>query len=532
MVRAHANERRREWVQRAGSCAPSTPMWTSRAGWLDGLRQWAQSPGFSQVCVEAQVSITAATLLAIAAVMAEHADHATGRHVAVTRATIADKVGCDVRTVTAAWRVLRASRWAVEAQRGHGSTTTPSVGRRPSVYHLVPRRQARPALRPVVHDFHLPPSGGISSFSPVGSYSPSGRASAPANGCCDNTPQTRPRRATARPLATQKLAAGLVAITHGLDRAHIGAICDALSGAGIDPAVWSARAVNDALNADMRARGATWPDHIANPGAFLASRLRRLSWTPPEKTIPIKAGGCAADSIEQAPRPVVPTPAARARITPAREEIRRVLIERAQRLGLARAEFETAQTGPEHEPSFLSDVTIDGELLGTGQGGSKRDAERRAAEEALAAGRRRGGRQRAPGGGGVARPPGRHRRRARRSAGCVGSPRYRRWPRGRAACESAPERRCRPQQKRGQTARSSSSGRRRAAPPRRPAALPAAKANPAAGPSARWQPDLRLLQGGDELEEAIARILSLLVSIGVAAHLGALEVDKPALAGE
>ena len=96
-------------------------------------------------------------------------------------------------------------------------------------------------------------------------------------------------------------------------------------------AVWSARAVNDALNADMRARGTTWPDHIANPGAFLASRLRRLSWTPPEKTIPTKAGGCAADSIDQTPRPVVLTDAARARITAAREEIRRVLIERAQR---------------------------------------------------------------------------------------------------------------------------------------------------------------------------------------------------------
>ncbi len=62
-----------------------------------------------------------------------------------------------------------------------------------------------------------------------------------------------------------------------------------------------------------------------------------------------------------------------------------LLIERAQRLGLARPEFDTARTGPEHEPSFLSDVTVDGELLGTGQGGSKREAERRAAEEALSA---------------------------------------------------------------------------------------------------------------------------------------------------
>ena len=144
-MRALANERRRDWVERAGACAPRAPMWTSRAGWLDGLRRWAQSPAFGQLCAEERVSITAATLLSIAAVMAEHADHATGRHVAVTRATIASRVGCDVRTVTAAWRVLRASQWAVEAQRGHGSPGTPSVGRRPSVYHLVPRREARPA---------------------------------------------------------------------------------------------------------------------------------------------------------------------------------------------------------------------------------------------------------------------------------------------------------------------------------------------------------------------------------------------------
>ena len=305
-------------------------MWTSRAGWLEGLRQWAHSPALGQLCAEERVSITSATLLSIATVMAEHADHATGRHVAVTRATIADKVGCDMRTVTTAWRVLRVSQWAVEAQRGHGSTNTPSVGRRPSVYHLVPRHEARPVTRPVVHDFHLPPSGGVGLSSPVGSYSPSERASAPANRIYDNTRQARPwRRTTGRPLAVQRLAAALVAITHGLDRAHIGAICDALTAAGIDPDVWSARAVNDKLNADMRARGATWPDHIANPGAFLHSRLRRLSWSPPEPAT--NAGGSAAVSIDQTPRPVVLTEASRARIAAAREEIRRVLTDSAQR---------------------------------------------------------------------------------------------------------------------------------------------------------------------------------------------------------
>jgi hypothetical protein len=305
-------------------------MWTSRAGWLDGLRQWAHSQALGQLCAEERVSITSATLLSIATVMAEHADHATGRHVAATRATIADKVGCDVRTVTTAWRVLRVSKWAVEAQRGHGSTNTPSIGRRPSVYHLVPRREVRPVTRPVVHDFHLPPSGGVGLSSPVGSYSPSERASAPANRICDNTRQARPwRRTTARPLAVQRLAAGLVAITYGLDRAHIGAICDALTAAGIDPDVWSARAVNDKLNADMRARGLTWPDHIANPGAFLHSRLRRLSWSPPEA--PTKAGGSAAVSIDQTPRPVVLTDASRAVIAARQEEIRQILARRSQR---------------------------------------------------------------------------------------------------------------------------------------------------------------------------------------------------------
>lgn len=62
-----------------------------------------------------------------------------------------------------------------------------------------------------------------------------------------------------------------------------------------------------------------------------------------------------------------------------------LLIEQAQRLGLERPQFNTAKTGPEHEPSFLTDVILDGEVLGTGQGGSKREAERVAAETALAA---------------------------------------------------------------------------------------------------------------------------------------------------
>ncbi len=59
-----------------------------------------------------------------------------------------------------------------------------------------------------------------------------------------------------------------------------------------------------------------------------------------------------------------------------------VLIERLQKSG-DKPEFRTERTGPDHQPTFLSDVVVGGRVLGTGQGGNKRDAERRAAEEAL-----------------------------------------------------------------------------------------------------------------------------------------------------
>ena len=41
-----------------------------------------------------------------------------------------------------------------------------------------------------------------------------------------------------------------------------------------------------------------------------------------------------------------------------------VLLERAAKLGFERPEFRTEQTGPEHEPQFLSDVIVAGEVLG------------------------------------------------------------------------------------------------------------------------------------------------------------------------
>jgi len=66
-------------------------------------------------------------------------------------------------------------------------------------------------------------------------------------------------------------------LCRGLRQGHIGTICDAITAAGIDPAVWSAKDIQDVLETDMRRTGRSWPDQITNPGGFLASRLRRLA---------------------------------------------------------------------------------------------------------------------------------------------------------------------------------------------------------------------------------------------------------------
>jgi len=59
------------------------------------------------------------------------------------------------------------------------------------------------------------------------------------------------------------------------------------------------------------------------------------------------------------------------------------LIERLQREGRGQPQFVTQREGPDHEPTFRSQVKVQGKAYGDGEGGNKREAERRAAEAAL-----------------------------------------------------------------------------------------------------------------------------------------------------
>lgn len=266
LLRATRSLARRRWIVEAGQVPACTPAWTSRAGWTAELERWSRTDAGTAACRRAH--LRPALLLRVAVVLAAHADHGSGRHCAVTNAAAAVAAGCSPRTVTTVRRLLAEAGLAIEVRRGTGSAHAPTGLRKPSIWHLVSRRE--PVDNRAV--FHLPPSRRDRRVTHVGKNSPSGRTRPPRRS------PSQPR--TPRPLRTQKLAAEVIARSAGLGHAHPGHICDALSRSGLDLEAWTAQLITAALNADMRERGWSWPNRIERPGAFLASRLRRLPQRP------------------------------------------------------------------------------------------------------------------------------------------------------------------------------------------------------------------------------------------------------------
>lgn len=277
-------------MQQAGCVEPSVPVWTSRRGWVSAVSSWAGGPGLGEVCQDTRVSISPATVVAVAQLWARFADHGTGRNAAVTRARIAEELGCSIKTVQRAWQVLCAAGFAVEAARGHGSNTGHTAGNRPSVWHLISRRPERetaanPPITPgsgdgqPVENVPLPTSRREGWFTHLQKNSPNARKRAPSKKSPSKQPQ-QGRRCAPRPLHVQKIAAGIVVGSQGLSHVHSGHICEALTRSGLDLTAWTAPQILAALNADMRARGWSWPNQVDRPGAFLATRLRRLPVCP------------------------------------------------------------------------------------------------------------------------------------------------------------------------------------------------------------------------------------------------------------
>lgn len=270
--RVRIREARRRWIVKAGDTAPSTPMWVSPQSWLADLGSWTVTSAGQEAL--ARNKMRSATLVRVAAVLASYADHRNGRHCAASNSTVATSAQCSPRTVTTARALLREAGLAVEIRRGTGSSAIPAHGRRPSVWHLVSR------VVPVDNRRRcdLPPSLCDRRLSHLKKESPSDRSRSTRR-IPDRS--NRRRRSAPRPLHVQRLAAGVIAGSVGLGAVHPGQICDALTRSQLDLSAWTARQLLESLNSDMRARGWCWPDAIHQPGAFLASRLKRLPTIPP-----------------------------------------------------------------------------------------------------------------------------------------------------------------------------------------------------------------------------------------------------------
>lgn len=364
------------WVERVGACPTSLPVWPSRAGWVQSAIDWATTDSGLDTLRRNHIRLE--TFIAIVTAIATFADSATGRNVAATNAVIAAAVEgkCCGDRITTTRRILREAGLAIEAQRGHGRPGGPPASRRPSVWHLITPRPAPGAVdnSPARDGFSdLPRRGVVRDLSPVGKYSPSAqRARRPKS----NPPKTAPKRdwrCAPRPLNVQRLAAGVVVGSIGLDHGHIGRICDALTASGLDLAAWTSNALITALNRDMKTRGWDWPNHIENPAAFLASRLRLLAERP--QAAP---GGGTDASLDQGQRvvqpatytpvePVAITPAQQARIDAARAEIRAVLGRDHQRI----ADPQAPRKQPAIAPLALTATPTDCAVCGQA-GGQKR----------------------------------------------------------------------------------------------------------------------------------------------------------------
>ena len=282
--------RRRQWIVADGQVPANVPMCNSRAAWLTQLEVWrALNP---QVLPSFHMSGKLFRL--ILTVLARYADGPTGRHCAVSNATVAAEVGCSRRSVTTARAIIAFSGYGVEVRRGSGSPDKPSHWWRTSVWHLISRRPTAAERR----FFALPPSKRFPLKDPVGNHLPSEADTA-------SRPKSHPqRRRTAgrhgpRDLHTQRIAGRLASAAAGLQarkgRHVVGQLCNALHASHLHLEAWSAATLIQALNFDMAQRGLSWPDRIEQPGAFLAARLRHLPARPISDATP-------------APPPISPTP--------------------------------------------------------------------------------------------------------------------------------------------------------------------------------------------------------------------------------
>lgn len=268
-----------------GRVLRTVPVWTSRSEWERQVGHLLTTESGTQV--RKKVRVAEDVVVAVARILAAHADSRTGRHVTVSHEQVAAEAPSDVELSVAkvrrARRVLRLlglqvdvrlgrklSAAEIQAARAHHGGTQMAVA---SDVSLVSPREAVAACA------HLPRRSTKRSL-PLRSRKVTQRASARESQ--KRPPRTPERRRRVRALPVQRLVAGLVALAPGLDKpgkAHLGALCAAVSDFGVDPQVWTAKDLVEVLNRDSRQRRWDWPAQIDSPARYLRYRLARIDWS-------------------------------------------------------------------------------------------------------------------------------------------------------------------------------------------------------------------------------------------------------------
>ena len=243
--------------------------------------------------------MAAGTLLRVARADWLAADAETGRGVATAHETVAAALGMSSKTVQRARALMEALGFAVTIVGGRYLTTA----EREAAYAAHGGHQVRAAsLRALtlpkpaaVENVHLPRRGGVLESSLVRENSPTRaharKSAAPRPPATRKRTQRAGRPAQPRSLELQRFAARLIdgderelEVTRRrlpwlLDRAgrpaHIGALCDVLSNAGIDPRRWTPRELIERIDRWHQSQGrATLAGTSRAPLAYFAWQLR------------------------------------------------------------------------------------------------------------------------------------------------------------------------------------------------------------------------------------------------------------------
>ncbi len=239
------------------------PTWGGRRRWLAAVRVALAQPDGQQLL--ARHHVAPATVVAIATLDAQVADHRTGRSVATAHATVARALGVCSRTVQRARQVLLDAGLAAVVATGRYLTAAERHQAAAAGRHQIRAASTRVLTLPrYLAHVHLPRRGS--------------RTPHPSRQCMGtNRALTRAKAATkhlTRPIWVQRLAGRLAARLPWLATTHIGRLCDALDALPITPD-WTVTDIIDTLDARNRHLGLVSlpPPSQHHPTALLAHQL-------------------------------------------------------------------------------------------------------------------------------------------------------------------------------------------------------------------------------------------------------------------